>query len=173
MAALLEDVNRASGTVTFTDGVTVLGTATLSNGTASVTTSALTVGSHTITVSYAGDTNFLAGVSTALTQTVNKAVTATGVSSLTNPSVFGQPVTLTAIVSAVAPGAGIPSGTVTFTDGVTVLGTATLSNGTASFTTGALGVGSHSITASYGGSGNFLGSASGTLTQVVNPRPDE
>ena len=33
------------------------------------------------------------------------------------------------------PGAGMPSGTVTFKDGSTVLGTVTLINGVASFTT--------------------------------------
>ena len=53
-----------------------------------------------------------------------------------SPSVFGQAVTLTATVIAVAPGAGTPAGSVTFRDGTTVLGTGTLSSGgVATFTT--------------------------------------
>jgi hypothetical protein len=46
-----------------------------------------------------------------------------------NPSVFGQAVTFTAAVSTVAPGAGTPTGTVTFRDGATTLGTGSLSAG--------------------------------------------
>jgi len=157
-----------TGLVTFADGATTLATANLSSGTATFAILTLTIGSHSITVRYAGDASFVASVSTPLTQIVNKASTALGVSSQTNPSVFGQPVTLTATVGAAAPGAGIPTGTVTFTDGSTILGTANLINGAASFTSGPLGAGSHAITASYGGSGNFLGGVSGVVAQIVN-----
>lgn len=78
--------------------------------------------------------------------------------------------TFTATVSASAPGAGTPSGTVTFQDGATTLGTGTLSNGSVSFSSSSLAVGSHTITATYGGDGNFSGS-SGTVSQTVNVRP--
>ena len=75
-------------------------------------------------------------------------------------------------MAAAAPGAGVPSGSVTFKDGATTLGTGTLStsNGTtvASFTTSGLGVGQHTITATYSGDGNFLAGAGATLTQYVN-----
>jgi hypothetical protein len=77
-------------------------------------------------------------------------------------------VTLTATVSAVAPGSGKPTGSVTFMDGSTVLGTANLNNGTASISTSGLSVGSHSITAVYNGNPNFTASTSAVLTQVVN-----
>jgi hypothetical protein len=79
-------------------------------------------------------------------------------------------VTFTATVSAVAPGTGTPTGTVTFLDGGSPIGTGTLSGGLATFTISALAVGSHIITTSYGGDGNFNGST-GSLTgnpQVVN-----
>ena len=168
VSAVSPGVGTPTGLLTFTDGVAELGTANLNNGVASFTSSALAVGSHSVTVSYSGDSSFLASMSTALTQVVNKAGTATGISSLTNLSVFGQLVTVTASVGTVGPGVGIPSGTVTLTDGATVVGTAALSNGSATFTTGTLGVGSHPITASYGGGGNFLGSASGAVTQLVS-----
>jgi hypothetical protein len=42
-----------------------------------------------------------------------------------------------------------------------------LSNGIASFTTSSLTAGTHSITAVYGGDGNFNGSSSSPLNQVV------
>ena len=64
--------------------------------------------------------------STALTQTVNPASTTTTLTSSANPSVYGQAVTFTATVTADSPGAGTPTGTVTFKEGSTILGTATL-----------------------------------------------
>jgi hypothetical protein len=101
---------------------------------------------------------------------VNKANTTTTVTSSANPDVFGQSITFTATVSPLAPGAGTPTGTVTFLDGGSPIGTGTLSGGVATFTTAALAVGNHTITTSYGGDGNFNGST-GSLTgnpQVVN-----
>src|SRR5207244_4328568 len=86
-----------------------------------------------------------------------------------NPSVFGQSVMFTATVSAVAPGAGTPTGTVQFRDGAANLGSpVTLTGGSASFSTSALSVGGHSITAVYSGDTNFNTSTSAVLTQTVN-----
>jgi hypothetical protein len=156
------------GTVTFTDSVTSIGGGTLSAGTASFSTAALSVGNHTITVSYSGDTNFNASTSTAITQTVSKSASSTTVVTSVNPSVFGQSVTFTATVSASGSGAGTPGGSVTFTDGVTSIGSGTLSGGTASFSTAALSVGNHTITVSYSGDTNFNAGTSSAITQTVN-----
>ena len=53
-------------------------------------------------------------------------------------------VTMTVTIKATAPGSGVPTGTVTFFDGSTSLGTSTLnSSGIAKFSTTALSVGSH------------------------------
>jgi hypothetical protein len=83
-------------------------------------------------------------------------------------SVYGQPVTFTTTVAASAPGAGTPTGTVTFSDGSTVLGIGILNGaGAATFTTGSLTAGGHTIRASYGGDANFVTSASAALTQSV------
>jgi hypothetical protein len=71
-------------------------------------------------------------------------------------------------VSAVAPGSGTPTGTVTFKNGATVLGTGTLSSGKATFSTSALAEGAHSITVVYGGSIDYNTSTSAVLTQTVN-----
>jgi hypothetical protein len=162
-----------SGTVTFNDGGTALGTATLdNNGKATFTTSGLTVGTHTLTATYAGDNNFLSSTASgsgAVTQVVNQSATATTISSSANPSVFGQSITFTAVVSASAGGAGIPSGTVTFTDGSVSLGSVPLDNtGHAALSLSTLAVESHSITASYSGSASFVASSSGPLSQAVN-----
>src|SRR6201988_286804 len=171
VAAVAPGSGTPTGTVTFLDGGSPVGTGTLGGGTATFTTSALALGSHTITTSYGGDGNFngSTGSLTGNPQVVNKANTARTVTSSVNPSVFGQSVTFTATVSAVAPGAGTPTGTVTFLDGGSPIGTGMLSGGIATFTTSALAVGNHTVTTSYGGSANFNGST-GSLTgnpQVV------
>lgn len=157
-----------TGTITFKDGATTLGTGTLSGGTATFSINSLVIGSHTITAVYAGDTNFAGSTSSTLTQVVNKASTLTTLSASANPSVVGQSVTFTATVSVVAPGTGVPSGTITFKDGVTTLGTGTLSNGTATLSTSLLVIGSHTITAEYGGNTNFDPSTSTGFSQTVN-----
>ncbi len=157
-----------TGNVTFSDGPTALGTVQLTAGAVSFTTASLAAGSHSITVRYAGNGSFAPNSSKALTQTVNPATTTTSLTSSANPTVFGQAVTFSAAISAVAPGAGIPSGIVTFRDGATALGTMPLTAGTASFTTSSLVAGNHSITASYAGNGNFSASASAALAQTVN-----
>ena len=89
-----------TGTVTFYDGTTDLGNGTLSAGTATFSTTFVVVGSHSITAVYSGDTNFTTSTSSALTQTVNQAATTTAVVSAVNPSIYGQPLTFTATVSA-------------------------------------------------------------------------
>src|SRR5207244_6987882 len=67
--------------------------------------------------------DLVTGAPTSALPTVGQAGSTTAVSSSQNPSVFGQSVTFTATVSPVAPGAGTRTGTVTFYDGVTSLGT--------------------------------------------------
>ncbi len=160
-----------TGTVTFKDGSTVLGTGTLSGGIATFTTSTpLSVGNHSITATYGGDTNDAGSTSSGITQVVDQDSTTTTVASSVPTSVYGQPVTFTATVSVVSPGAGMPTGTVTFYDNGTPIGTGTLINGVATYTTSALPGGSDSITASYGGDTNDLGSTtSSALSQTVNP----
>ena len=159
----------ASGTVTFKDGATTLGTGTLNGaGVATFTTATLSVGHHTITAVYGGDASFNASTSNTVDQEVQKADTATALASSANPSKFGQSVTFTATVTVVAPGAGTPTGTVTFKDGATTLGTGTLNGaGVATFTTAALAAGSHYITATFSGDGSFNGSTSSVLKQDV------
>ncbi len=99
--------------------------------------------------------------------TIAPASTAVALGSSTNPSTASTPVMFTARVSPIAPGAGVPTGTVSFREGPTLLGTVTLSGGAATFSTAALSAGSHSLTATYAGDSNFTGSTSAALAQNV------
>ena len=96
--------------------------------------------------------------------------TTTTVSSLANPSVFGQSVTFTATVAANTAGTGTPAGTVQFLiDGSDFGSPVALVNGSAtSSAISSLSVASHTIEAVYSGGTNFAAST-GTLTQTVNP----
>ena len=120
-----------TGTVTFKDGSTVLGTGTLSTGggvsTATFMTSKLAVGTHSIVAVYGGDTDDLTGSSSAMSFKVAQDAAATSVTASPTATVYGQSVTFKATVSVSSPGAGTPTGTVTFKDGSTVLGTGALS----------------------------------------------
>ena len=92
--------------------------------------------------------------------------TTTALTSSVNPSIQGKSVTFTATVAPQS-GSGIPTGTVTFQNGATVLGKKALSGGSVNFGTQALPPGSDSITAVYGGSSTFTGSTSSPLSQFV------
>jgi probable HAF family extracellular repeat protein/ELWxxDGT repeat protein len=140
-----------------------------------VATAVLTVGTlspamHGITALYAGDTDFLAGSATAA-YTVAADTTTTALNAAANPSVWGEPLTLTATVAANQPGVGTPTGQVTFLEGTRVLGTGTLQvvNGLdqATFVTSALVPGTQPLTSVYAGDSNFVG-GSVTVMQTVS-----
>ncbi len=161
-----------TGTVTFysatTSGSTPVGTATLTNGSATVALTTLPVGTDAVTASYIGDANFAGSTSSAVNHTVTQASTKTVVASSSSNSVaYGTSVTLTATISVLSPGAGTPTGSVTFYSGSTNLGTGTVSGGTATLATSSLPIGSNSITAEYTGDSNFASSTSAAITQTV------
>ncbi|PJD95947.1 MAG: hypothetical protein CK425_07315 [Parachlamydia sp.] len=161
-----------TGSVTFVDAVLgTLGTGILDeDGVAIFSTSTLAVGSYSLSANYSGDANYNASSSAPppLSQDVNQALTATSVTGTPNPSYFGNPVTFTAIVSVVNPGAGMPSGIVTFYDGAVSIGTAPVIGGQATLISTTLAPGSHSVSAVYGGDTNFLTSTSSLWTQTIN-----
>jgi Big-like domain-containing protein/beta-propeller repeat-containing protein len=160
-----QDSGTPTGTVTFTYGSTMLCNAvTLSGGTATCTYSALPVGSDIVTATYSGDSNFV-GSSGSLNQTVNQASTTLMLTSNLNPSGLDSPVTFTATITPQY--GGQPTGTVTFKDGATTLGSVGVSGNAASLTTTSLAMGTHSIIAFYSGDSNFTGSTSNTVSQVV------
>jgi hypothetical protein len=157
-----------TGSVTFMDGATMLGTGTLNgSGVATFTTSTLAVGQHSITAVYGGDSNNAGSTSNAVTVTVSVAQTSTAMmASSLNPAV-GASVTFTATVTQ-NPGSGVPTGTVAFMDGATMLGTGTLNgSGVATYSTSSLALGANSVTAVYGGDSNNAGSTSAAVTVTV------
>jgi hypothetical protein len=87
----------------------------------------------------------------------------------TNWAVIGQAVTLSATVQGNQPGtAPPPTGTVTFRDGGTTLGTAILANGTGSLTVPMTALGEHAITVSYSGDANSAPAATGVVTTAAS-----
>ena len=155
-----------TGTVTFSDGATVIGMASISAaGIATLSVSSLNVGAHTLSASYGGNANYVASISTSIGETLVAAITSTALTTSLTPSIAGAPVTLTAVV---AGSGGIPTGTVTYLSGATTLGTGTLnSKGVATITTSSLAVGQDSLTAVYGGDAKDNGSTSVALVQTV------
>jgi hypothetical protein len=113
------------------------------------------------------DSITLTDMSSEPSATVQTTGTAT-TTALTTPAgsvTYGQPATLTAVVSG---GNSTPTGTVSFYDGETLLGAGTLDGtGTATLATADLPAGSGDITAVYGGDGNFAGSTSAPATVTV------
>ena len=94
-----------------------------------------------------------------LTILIGHQPTSTGLSVSPNPAAPGQTVTLTA---AVAPNTA--TGTVSFFDGTTLLGTNPVSSGVAALATSSLSAGSHALTAVYNGDANFAPSTSAVVT---------
>jgi streptogramin lyase len=176
VAVAASDILSPTGVVTFTAGATVIGTEALSTTggmtTASLTFSPIASGVLSLTAAYGGDSGDVAS-SAVSSVTVGQDSTTTSVSTLSTSSVYGQSVTLTATIGVMSPGAGTPTGLVTFLDGTATLGTGTVSTvagvSTATFTTTDLSAGTHSITAEYGGDPNDTPSASATIQVGVTP----
>lgn len=168
-AAISSSGSNPTGTVTFTDGNSTIGNnVPLVGNVATLTLNSLSVGIHNIGATYSGDNSFDSS-SGNLTQTVNKANSSTKVTSSPNPSNHGQPITFTATISAASPGTGTPTGTVTFKDGNTTLGTGKLNAvGVATYSTSSLSKGTRNITAVFAGDSNFNGSTSTAILQIVN-----
>ena len=135
-------------------------------------------GIHTVTAYYLGDVTFEPGVSTPLTQTVNKRASTTGLTRAPNPSLFGENVTFTVTVAEILPDAlnslrfAGPTGEVAFVDerGVT-LTTKSLVDGVATFDKADWETGTHTVTAHYAGDANYAASVSAPVSQVVQPKP--
>jgi hypothetical protein len=175
----IQAVNEAAGTVSIygaqleqaaTAGVYVMTTgasAAGQGGIATYTTATLLGGNHPVTGVYSGDTNYL-GNTGALNSplTVGPGSATAVVASSLSPSNYGVSVTFTATVT--GPNA-TPTGTITFLDGATTIGSGSLDGtGKATMATSILVVGNHPITVQYGGDSNFNAVASSSITQTVN-----
>jgi hypothetical protein len=166
-----QGLGRTTGSVTFTiDGVVVATVKANSAGKARYVAPLLDAGIHTVTATYSGNAK-CTGSSGQMSHTVKRATTAVSVRATVGHLDFGDPLTITARVTAKLSGAGTPVGTVSFSDGGVLLGTATLdADGRASFTTSALTAGKHTITVSYSGAANYLESV-GTIARTIDVAP--
>jgi large repetitive protein len=137
-----------TGTVTFLSGTTTLGTGTLKSGTATFTTSSLAVGSYSITASYSGDGNNATSTSTAVSLSVTLIPTTTDLATSTTTGSDPQTILIAVVEGNSGP---TPTGTVTFTNGGTTVGSATLDSSGVGTLVPSLPTGSYSIVANYGG----------------------
>ena len=122
----------------------------------------------TLTGSSAGD--YSLGAVPAGSLSIAQAPTLTALSASTSAPGQGSPVTLNMRVASTT--SGVPTGSVTISDGTTVLGVVPLSGGAAAFNTSTLALGTHSLSAAYSGDGNFLGSTSAIATVTVGVAQD-
>lgn len=157
------------GVVNFLDGGVQIGTANLAGATgiATFTTATLAAGTHILTAAYQGNVDYSAAASAPLTQIVNKTATGTALGAVPNPGIAGLPVVLTATVK-ISAGAAPITGTVTFTDGATNLGSVQLNAAGIATISPLLAPGVHTIVATYSGDANDNGSASTPLVLTVN-----
>lgn len=158
-----------TGEVNFLSGSIVLGSGSLLAGSATFSHVFSVTGDYSIHAEYLGDGNNLGSSSPdAVIQVVDKFASSVDLSTSTNLSFLGNEVTLTAVVTGF-----FPSGTVTFRDGGTDLGTVTLSNESGSLLVSSLALGSHFLEAVYSGDHNNLGSTSTALEHIVSAQPPE
>jgi hypothetical protein len=168
-----------TGSVTVSDGGGATCVAPVAAGGCALTLTA--AGSRTVTATYAGDGNFQGSTSPGVGHTVNPAATTTVITAdLPDPSVTGEPVTVSYAVNVSSPGGGTPTGIVTVSAGTdTCVGSPAAASCELTFTT----AGAKSITATYGGDANYLASptsAAGahqvnqaaTTTELTSDVPD-
>lgn len=151
----------------------------LANGTASLVTTAgvttatfslavpTTGGAHNLQAIYSGDANYTASTSPAASITVGKGATVTTLTATPPALTPATAETLTATVAPVNPVTGTTytiTGSISFYDGATLLGTAVLALNSASLSNITLSAGvSHVLTAVYSGDTNWAASTSNPL----------
>ena len=169
----------ATGWVSFRQNGVEIGAAPIVSGTATLNTNGnLGAGTYNITAVYTGDTTFAASTSSAQPATISQASTSTALTASVANVATGVNDVLTATIS--VPAGTSPTGTVTFKDGSTTLGTGTVSQTVvnqhgspvitfvATFTTSFSTIGSQNVTAVYSGDTNFATSTGAATVTVVN-----
>jgi hypothetical protein len=167
MTATVNSPLPLGGTLQFFDGATVMSAQTPSGGgSASFSTSSLSTGPHSLTAVYSGDVSHTGSTSIPVQVNVNQVPTTTTLTVSPNPSKFGLPVTLSAIVNNAA-----ATGKVTFTGNLALLGSVTLAGGNATLNISTLQSGTYSIVAVYSGDTNDVTSASAPVNLTVGQPP--
>jgi sugar lactone lactonase YvrE len=156
-----------TGVITFSADGASIGTASLdATGSATLSNSSLAPGTHSITASYAGDTNDSPSTSPAISLLVNLIPTATALGATSSGGSSSQVSLVATVIGSSGP---TPTGSVTFSNGSTVIGTATLDSSGVATLDPNLATGSYSIVAAYGG--DSLHAASTSLPANVFGTP--
>jgi len=142
-----------TGSVAFYSGSVAVGQSSLNNGTATLTLASLPAGKLSVTAHYGGDSNYTAVVSAAASVTVNKGA---------------QTITFAPLPSAVSFGAGPLALSATASSGLAVTFSITGPARVSGTTLTTTGVGTVVITASQGGSADYLTATSVSQTIAVN-----
>jgi hypothetical protein len=119
---------------------------------------------HSLQAVFVGVSPFKGSSSATLTETVNKDGTTATLA--VGPS-FWQEEVLTATVAPVAPGSGVPTGTVAFFENGTFLGSAVVDGNGQATVFLRLPTGKHTVTAIYNGDADFDGSTSSAVTFTI------
>jgi hypothetical protein len=172
----------ATGSVNFKAGSTSLGSATLSSeGVAELQTATIPGGSNSLTAVFPGDASFVASTSAPLPYSVTPAITTLKTPTFApfDPYVGANEI-LSVTLTVDSAGAG-PTGTITFMNVTTSLGSASMvgtaatatapASGTASLTVKTLPDGNSNITAMYSGDANYAGSTSPAVQVTILPNP--
>jgi hypothetical protein len=170
------DATAMAGSTNVTANGTMTYHLSTAGGTPISTGATLSVGATTICAVWAPSSSYAldySGSNSCQSFTViNTQPTTTTLASNTNPVFLNNSVTFTATVTPTT-GSIVPTGTVTFYDGSTAIGTGTLSasgsgaSAVAKLTTTSLGTGSQAITATYPGDTNNQASQATALTELV------
>ena len=156
-----------TGSVTVSDGTSATCSGTLNAGLGSCDLTSTSAGSKTLTANYGGDGSFSSASGTA-PQAVNQDATSTTIKSDSpDPSLTGQPYTVSVDVTAVAPGSGTPTGSVIVNDGESNTCTITLSAGSGSCSLATFTVGTKTISTVYQGDSDFLTSTKTAVHSVA------
>ncbi len=153
----------ATGTITFQSNGATIGTAALNGGVAALVTSFPQPGIYKLTAVYSG--NDQSSTSNTVLETVLGTVNISLTSSV-NPVFLDNPTILTALLTSVVTGAA-PTGTVTFFDGSTLIGSGAVVNSAVSISVSFVYAGTHNITAVYSGSAAYSGATSPAYSQTV------
>jgi subtilase family serine protease len=180
-------VSPPQGTVPPTGKVTLnvdgLPTATASlvtaNGTTTATFPSVTInaaGDHPLQTVYAGDSNYKASTATPVTVTIGKGATVTALTATPATLTAGVPESFTATIAPVSVAAGTTytiTGTVSFYDGTTLLGTAVVNANSATLGNITLSPAVlHTVSAIYSGDGSWAASTSNAITLQSALLPD-
>ena len=114
--------------------------------------------------------NYTVAVTPAANLSIAQTPTQTSLSASTSSPGLGLPVTLSVQSSSTT--SGVPTGSITLSDGSTTLSVVPLSASAATFTTSSLGLGAHNLCAAYSGDANFLPSSSATAELAVGAASD-